>query len=59
MPDDKTKRSPADPNRINMSEDSEIRYWMQKFGCTKEQLVSAVGKVGPMAVKVAAQLKRK
>ena len=59
MADDKTKRGPADAGRINMSEDHEIRYWTEKFGCTKEQLVSAVGSVGPIATKVEAYLKRK
>ena len=59
MADDQTKQGPADPNRINMSEEHEIRYWTQKFGCTKAELVSAVGAVGPMAAKVATQLKRK
>lgn len=59
MADDKTKRAPADPGRINMSEDQEIRYWTEKLGCTKAQLVSAVGSVGPVATKVEAYLKRK
>jgi hypothetical protein len=59
MADDKTKQVPADAARINMSEDHEIRYWTAKFGCTKAQLVSAVGSVGPIAAKVAAYLKRK
>ena len=59
MADDKTKRGPADTGRINMSDDRETRYWTEKFGCTKEQLVSAVGSVGPIATKVAAHLKRK
>ena len=59
MADDKTKPVPADFGRINMSDDREIRYWTAKFGCTKEQLVSAVGSVGPIATKVEAYLKRK
>jgi Protein of unknown function (DUF3606) len=59
MADDKTRLVPADPGRINMSEDQEIRHWTAKFGCTKEQLVSAVGSVGPIATKVEAYLKRK
>jgi hypothetical protein len=59
MADDKTKRRPADPNRINMGDDHEIRYWTVKLGCTKEQLVSAVGTVGPVSSKVAAYLRRK
>ena len=59
MADDKAKRVPADPGRINMSEDQEIRYWTEKLGCTKAQLVSAVGSAGPIATKVEAYLKRK
>ena len=59
MADDRTKRGPADSNRINMGEEHEIRYWTEKFRCTKEQLVSAVGSVGPIASKVEAHLKRK
>jgi len=59
MGDDKTKPVPADAGRINMSDEREIRYWTQKLGCTKEQLVSAVGSVGPIAMKVQAFLKRK
>jgi Protein of unknown function (DUF3606) len=59
MADDNTKRAPADPGRVNMSDDREIRYWTAKFGCTKAQLVSAVGSVGPIATKVQAFLKRR
>ena len=59
MADDKTKQVPADTARINMSEEREIHYWTAKFGCTKAQLVSAVGSAGPIATKVEAYLKRK
>ena len=59
MADDNTKPVPADPGRINMSDDREIRYWTAKFGCTKAELVSAVGSVGPIATKVQAHLKRR
>ena len=59
MADDKTRPVPADPGRINMSDDREIHYWTAKFGCTKAQLVSAVGSAGPIALKVQAYLKRK
>ena len=59
MADDKTKLTPADPGRINMRDDQEIHYWTAKFGCTKAQLVSAVGSVGPIAMKVQAYLKRR
>ncbi len=59
MAEEKTNPVPADAGRINMGEAREIRYWMEKFGCTKERLVSAVGSVGPSAAKVQAYLKRK
>ena len=59
MADEKAKPVPADPGRINMSDDREIRYWTEKLGCTKAQLVSAVGSVGPVATKVQSFLKRR
>ncbi len=59
MTDEKTKPVPAHPGRIDMRDDREIQYWTAKFGCTKAQLVSAVGSAGPIATKVQAFLKRK
>ena len=59
MAENKPKSVPADAGRINMSDADEIRYWTEKFGCTKAELVSAVGTVGPMASKVQAFLRRK
>jgi hypothetical protein len=59
MADDKTKTIPADPGRINMGDAREIVYWTERFGCTKAELVSAVGSVGPIAAKVQVYLKRK
>jgi len=59
MAEDNSKPVPADAGRINMSDEREIRYWMQKFGCTKPELVTAVGSVGPIATKVQTYLKRK
>lgn len=49
MPDDRNIRGPADAKRINIHEDDEARYWTNKFGCTKAQLVACVQKVGVMA----------
>ncbi len=46
MADDKTKRGPQDRNRINLSEDYEVRYWSEKFGVSADQLRAAVQKVG-------------
>lgn len=59
MADDKTKPVPADAGRVNMSDEREIQYWTTRFGCTKAQLVSAVGSVGPVPMKVQAFLKRR
>jgi len=59
MADSNAKTIPADPGRINMSDADEIRYWTAKFGCTKAELVTAVGTVGPIATKVQTYLRRK
>lgn len=48
MPDDTTKRGPADAMRVNVNESWELRYWSTKFGVTPEQLKEAVKKVGVM-----------
>lgn len=49
MSDDKTKKGPQDSNRVNVHEDHEVRYWREKFGCTEEELVNAVGMAGTSA----------
>jgi hypothetical protein len=57
MSDDKSKKGPADRDRINVHEDYEVEYWTKKFGCTAEQLKAAVKKVGVMAKDVETELK--
>jgi hypothetical protein len=57
--DDKSKKGPQDSSRVNMNEDYEVRYWTEKFGCTKEQLQAAVDKVGVSAAAVEKALKAK
>jgi len=59
MADDKTKTGKADRDRINTSEDYEVRDWSKKFGVSKDQLKKAVKKVGPMAKDVEAELKKR
>jgi hypothetical protein len=49
MSDDPSKRGKQDRDRINVSEDHELRYWTEKFGVSQDELKSAVQKVGPMA----------
>jgi hypothetical protein len=42
--------------RHRLDEEHEVRYWTQKFGCSKEQLEEAVREVGPMADDVGRRL---
>ena len=46
MPDDKTKRGPADRSRINVNEPYELDYWSKEFDLTPEQLRQLVAKHG-------------
>jgi Protein of unknown function (DUF3606) len=55
----KPRRLPQDAARVNVNEDYEVRYWTQKFGCTKEQLKAAVAKAGVSAKAVEAELKKR
>jgi hypothetical protein len=59
MSDDKSNRGPADRSRVSTSEDYEVRYWTNKFGCTAQQLRDAVKKVGPMANDVERELRKR
>ena len=55
MTDSTQLRHQPDRSRINLSQDYEIRYWSEKFGCTAEELRRAVARVGnaPEAVEKA------
>lgn len=52
MADDKNKSGSPDRDRINMSEDYEVRDWTQSLGVSKERLQEAVDAVGNSADKV-------
>jgi hypothetical protein len=52
MPDDRTKRGPADAARINVNERYEVDHWCEKFGCTEQQLRDCVKRVGVMVADV-------
>ena len=54
MADDLSKRTGADRNQINTSQDHEVRYWTKELGVTAEQLSAAVKAVGTSAEKVRA-----
>jgi hypothetical protein len=47
MADDKQDRGTHDRNRIDVSEDYELRYWTKDLGITPDELKSAVQKSRP------------
>ena len=49
MTDDRSKAGKADRERIDLTEDDEIRGWSRRLGVTELELQAAVEKVGPMA----------
>jgi hypothetical protein len=52
MADNPNIRGQQDRSRINLSQEHEVRYWSQKFGCTEDELRKAVEAVGPNAAAV-------
>ena len=56
MPDDLSKKGPADRSKISLLEPHEVQYWADKFGVSKERLGEAVGKVGHSAQAVEKEL---
>ncbi|MET3726038.1 MULTISPECIES: DUF3606 domain-containing protein [Sphingomonas] len=58
MADDKTQVGGQDRQRISLSEDYEVRDWMESFGVSKEKLVEAVNAVGDRADDVREYLNR-
>ena len=55
--DNTANRGPDDRKRVNVHKEYEVRYWTGQFGCTSEQLKSAVKAVGVVVESVAAHLK--
>ena len=49
-------RGPKDRYRINMDDDTEVRYWMHVLGVSRETLQAAVDEVGVMTTNVRAFL---
>jgi hypothetical protein len=58
MADDKSKAGKPDRDRINTSEDYELRDWAIHFRVTEQQILDAVKAVGPMATDVERYLKK-
>jgi hypothetical protein len=44
---------------IYLNNDTDVRQWIEKFGCSREDLVFALNKIGTSAGKVEAYLKRR
>jgi hypothetical protein len=49
MPDDTTKRGPADRRHINVHQDHEMRYWCGVLHVSPQELRAAVARVGTNA----------
>ncbi|HEY1693648.1 MAG TPA: DUF3606 domain-containing protein [Polyangiaceae bacterium] len=56
MPDDLTKKGPADAKRVNVHEKWELEYWTKHFGVSESKLKEAVKKVGVMVDDVKKEL---
>lgn len=55
--DDKSNRGSPDRDRINLSQEHEVRYWSEKFAVSAEQLKEAVRQAGPTGDAVEKQLR--
>lgn len=56
MSDDPSKNGKADRERINIHEDYELRDWSKSLQVSREELIKAVQKVGPMVKDVRREL---
>jgi hypothetical protein len=61
MFEDKTKpyTVPKHPHRVDIDNAEEVRYWMERFRCSRGQLVMVVAKVGFSASDVEQELKQR
>jgi hypothetical protein len=59
MADGTLNCGPRDSNRVNLSDDYEVRYWTKKFGVSKAELEQAIQKAGPMTKNVEAELQNR
>jgi hypothetical protein len=50
------KRHPQDSPRINLYEDWEMRYWSDRWGVPRQQLVDTIKRVGVQVKDVARAL---
>jgi len=57
MSDNLKRKGPEDPNKINVNQDWELKYWAKKFDVSLVVLKQAVSKSGPMVTDVQKWLK--
>ena len=58
MADDKTNRGPRDRDRVNLSEDYEVRYWTKELGVSKDELTRLVQQHGNSVEKLRQELRK-
>jgi hypothetical protein len=56
MPNDRRIPGARDRTRINASEESEVEYWANSLGVSKERLIEAIKKVGDSVQAVRTEL---
>lgn len=59
MSDNRELKGPQDRKRVSLGEDYEVRYWTNRFNCSKEELERAVAKVGNSVEKIEKELSGK
>lgn len=59
MADNRGTTGKADNNRINVDHDYEVNYWANEFGVSRDDLRSAIAKVGPILTDVRAHLRHR
>jgi len=52
MAEKPTDGGPSDYGYVDLRSEPERRYWTKELGCSEQQLVEAVGAVGPLVVEV-------
>jgi hypothetical protein len=57
MPDNLSKTGTIDDTRIDIENDSAIRFWKTALDCTEEQLLEAIAEVGSLVTAVRTHLR--
>ena len=49
-------RTPQNQSRINTDDETNVRYWAEKWGVSAHEIVAAVERVGPATDEVAGEI---